>query len=241
MLCFIHVYIIRTSLSVIIISIDPTTQLSQHGHYRATHRTSFRNECHGLRVFIRLKPSAPLLSFTLESFSHSIRPRSSTRFSHQNRIHFPKSKTNPALNILLGVQVRHGGLIINLHTPSLLVLGIMKRHGPSPTQTQSVKRPLLKKTPPGYTSNPQKKKASTHPSPSGVPNHNLIRCLRGIGGAWSVYAVRACNTWLLLKNCMSPTSNTMCSANRSAVSSSTSAASHCCGDSGGMTLWGGVE
>lgn len=39
------------------------------------------------------------------------------------------------------------------------------------------------------------------PSVSGVDSHSRMRWRRGSGGGWSTYAVRAWNTWLLVRNC----------------------------------------
>jgi hypothetical protein len=65
------------------------------------------------------------------------------------------------------------------------------------------------------------------PSLSGVASHNLIKCLLGFGGAWSLYSVRAWRTCSLLRNWISPTSRIMWSLNRWHVSSNTFAASIC--------------
>ena len=72
------------------------------------------------------------------------------------------------------------------------------------------------------------------PSLSGVASHNRMRCLLGEGGAWSVYSVLACRTCAFETNCISPISRIMCNERRLQVASSTSAASLCAGDSGGM-------
>lgn len=72
------------------------------------------------------------------------------------------------------------------------------------------------------------------PSSSGVLNHNLMRWRRGAGGGKSLYAVRACSTWLFDKNWMSPMSRIICSASFKQVASSTSAARSCASDSAGI-------
>ena len=105
------------------------------------HPCAFTNDCFYTESRVRSRP------FIRSNYPDTRIARSAPRRQNSSS-RFPRAIHTPKL--LLSVQMRHGGLIINLHTSPLLILGVTKRHRPSPTQTHPLAFPSQTRTIPHF-------------------------------------------------------------------------------------------